>query len=168
MDELFDSYGRDHRFTADDIRKIHGTWLGHAVHPLLTDLPVGLWTSAVALDVVGGRQSRPAATRLVGLGIAAAVPTALTGLAEWGIASRRDQRTGLVHAAANSVALGLYAASYRARRAGRHAPGVLLGVAGGAAAGMGGYLGGHLASARKVSTRHPAFDEPATAAAPLT
>lgn len=28
MDELFDSYGRDHRFTADDIRTIHRVWLG--------------------------------------------------------------------------------------------------------------------------------------------
>jgi cell filamentation protein len=28
MDELFDSYGRDHRFTSDDIRTIHRVWLG--------------------------------------------------------------------------------------------------------------------------------------------
>jgi uncharacterized membrane protein len=155
---------------ADPARRdaLHGTWLGHAVHPIMTDLPIGFWTSAVTLDVLGGRQSRPAATRLVGLGLAAAVPTALTGLAEWGVAPRRDQRTGLVHAAANTVALGLYAASYRARRGGRHGRGVLLGVAGGAAAGVGGYLGGHLTSARKVSTRHPAFEDSASSSAPLT
>lgn len=157
------------RLLADPARRdaLHGTWLGHAVHPLMTDLPIGLWTSAVTLDVVGGRQSRPAATRLVGLGVAAAVPTALTGLAEWGVAPRRDQRTGLVHAAANTLALGLYSASYRARRRGRHARGVLLGVAGGTAASVGGYLGGHLTSARKVSTRHPAFED-AASSAPLT
>ena len=155
---------------ADPARRdaLHGTWLGHALHPLMTDLPVGLWTSAVMLDVLGGRQSRPAATRLVGLGLVAAAPTAVTGLAEWGVAPRRDQRTGVVHAAANTVALGLFTASYRARRDGRHLRGVVLGLAGGAATGVGGYLGGHMTSARKVSTRHPAFDDEDAGAAPLT
>lgn len=140
-------------------RLLHGTWLGHALHPPLTDLPVGLWTSVSVLDLVGGKASRPAATRLLGLGLMAAVPTAVTGLAEWGVAEQREQRVGLVHAAANAVALGLYAASFAARRRGSHGRGVLLGLAGSTASTAGGYLGGHLTSARKVSTRHPAFDD---------
>ena len=139
---------------------LHGTWLGHAVHPVLTDVPIGCWVSASLLDVLGGPQARPAATRLVGIGLAAAVPTAVTGLAEWGVAGQREQRVGLVHAASNTVALGLYAASYAARRNGRHGRGAVLALAGSAAAGAGGYLGGHLVSARKVSTRHPVFDGP--------
>jgi uncharacterized membrane protein len=137
---------------------LHGTWLGHAVHPVMTDLPLGCWVSASLLDLFGGTQSRPAATRLVGIGLAAAVPTAVTGLAEWGVAGQREQRVGLVHAASNTVALGLYAASYAARCNGRHRRGAVLALAGSAAAGAGGYLGGHLVSARKLSTRHPVFD----------
>lgn len=143
----------------DRRRLLHGTWLGHALHPPLTDLPVGLWTSVSLLDLVGGKASRPAATRLLGLGLMAAVPTAVTGLAEWGVADQREQRVGLVHAGANVIALGLYGASFAARRRGAHGRGVLLGLAGSTAATVGGYLGGHLTSARKVSTRHPAFDE---------
>lgn len=136
---------------------LHGRWLGHALHPLMTDAPIGFWVSANVLDLVGGKAARPAASRLVGLGVAAAVPTAVTGLAEWGATGPREQRVGVVHAAANTVALTCYTASLAARRRGRHGRGVLLGLAGAAATGLGGYLGGHLVSARKVSSRHPSF-----------
>ena len=40
---------------------LRGEWLGHAIHPLLTDLVLGSWTSATILDLVGGAQSAPAA-----------------------------------------------------------------------------------------------------------
>jgi uncharacterized membrane protein len=136
---------------------LHGRWQGHAAHPLLTDLPVGFWTSSFMLDLLGGRQGRDASRRLVGWGVLSAVPTALTGLAEWGATGERERRVGVVHALANSVALGLYTGSWLARRRDQHARGVALGLAGSAAATVGGYLGGHLAAARKVSTRHPAF-----------
>lgn len=138
-----------------------GQWLGHAVHPLLTDVPVGTWTSAMLLDLVGGAESRPAARRLIGIGLVSAVPTALTGWAEYGGLDRtREQRVGVVHAVSNAVAVGLYAASYRARRRSQHARGTALGLGGGLALSAGGYLGGHLVSARKVSSRHHAFGPP--------
>ncbi|MDX6324636.1 MAG: hypothetical protein QOK15_990 [Nocardioidaceae bacterium] len=139
---------------------LQGMWLGHAVHPLLTDVPIGTWTSATVLDLVGGRQAQPAAKRLIGVGILAAVPTALTGWAEWGPLEPRDKRTGVVHAATNVTALALYTASWRARGKGRHLRGVVLGLAASGALGLGGYLGGHLVEARKVSSRHPAFADP--------
>ncbi|HLM65116.1 MAG TPA: DUF2231 domain-containing protein [Acidimicrobiales bacterium] len=137
-----------------------GSWLGHALHPLMTDLPIGFWTSASVLDLVGGAAGRPAADRLLGVGIASALPTAATGLAEWLHADRRARRIGLVHANANSVGLALYTASWLARRRGRRAAGVALALAGATAATLGGYLGGHLATARKVGTRAPQFPEP--------
>ena len=139
---------------------LRGMWLGHAVHPLLTDVPIGAWTSAMLLDVVGGRASRPAAQRLVGLGLLAAAPTALTGWAEWGaIAGQREKRVGVVHAAANNAGVLLYFASWRARRRGRHATGMFLALVGSAGMGLGGYLGGHLTEARKVASRHPAYED---------
>jgi len=137
---------------------LHGTWMGHALHPLLTDLPIGFWTSANVLDVVGGRRSRDASTQLVGLGVLSAAPTALTGWAEWAVADRQVQRVGVVHALSNATAIGLYAASWRARRQARHGRGVMLGLAGATVATVGGYLGGHMTAVRKVSTRHPAFE----------
>ncbi|HEY5784166.1 MAG TPA: DUF2231 domain-containing protein [Microlunatus sp.] len=138
---------------------LRGDWLGHAIHPLLTDLVLGSWTSATVLDMFGGAQSSEAAQRLIGTGLLAVAPTAWTGWAEWTAASPRDKRVGLVHASANAVAIGLYAASWVNRRRGRHGTGVTLSMAGAVVAGVGGYLGSHLALARKLGSRHPAYAE---------
>lgn len=136
---------------------LRGTWFGHAIHPVLTDLPLGMWMSGTVLDLIGGPADRPAARRLIGLGILTALPTAATGVAEWdGIGVRRDRRTGVVHALLNSTALACYASSWVARRRGR--AGTAAAVAGGLAAILGGYLGGHLTEVRDVSSHHPAFD----------
>lgn len=137
-------------------RALHGRVLGHALHPLLTDLPIGAWTSAAILDLTGS--SREAARRLVGVGLLAAVPTAVTGWAEWATTQGGAKRVGVAHAAANSVALGLYTGSWLARRRGHHGLGVAIGLAAGVAVGAGGFLGSHLSLARKVSTHHAAFD----------
>lgn len=123
---------------------LSGTWLGHQAHPLLTDLPIGAWLSAGVLDLVGGPESRVAAQRLAGLGILAAVPTAATGASDWSESYGAEQRVGLVHAAANTVALACWTASWRARRRGDHGRGQLLGLLGLGAMSAGGYLGGHL------------------------
>ena len=139
---------------------LRGEWLGHAVHPLLTDVVLGTWTSASLLDLFGGSDSSTAARRLVATGLLAAGPTAWTGWAEWSEAGPRDKRVGLVHAVTNAVAIGVYAASWSARRRGRHGRGAVLALAGAAVSGVGGYLGGHLAAARKVASHHPAFNEP--------
>ena len=136
---------------------LRGEWLGHAVHPLLTDLVLGSWSSASVLDLVGGRGSAAAAQRLVGTGLLAVGPTAWTGWAEWSTAGTRDKRVGLVHAVANGVAISAYAASWVARRRGRHSTGRRLALAGATVSAAGAYLGGHLASARNVGSRHPAF-----------
>ena len=42
---------------------LSGTWLGHALHPMLTDIPIGSFTSGSLLDVFGGKRARPAAAR---------------------------------------------------------------------------------------------------------
>ena len=150
-------------------RLLRGDWLGHAVHPVLTDVVLGTWTSASVLDLVGGTDSSASAQRLVGTGLLAAGPTAWTGWAEWSAAPARDKRVGLVHAVTNAVAIGFYAASWSARRQGRHGSGSRLALAGMAISGVGGYLGGHLAAARNVGSHHPAYDDSAAeelAAAP--
>ena len=144
---------------------ISGTWLGHPLHPVLTDVPIGTWTSATLLDLLGGEAGRPAAQRLIGVGLVAAVPTALSGATDWADtepASDGIRRLGAVHAVANSAALLLYGSSLVARRRGAHATGVLLGVAGAGAVAAGGWLGGDLSFARGVGVNESLFcDEPA-------
>jgi nitrite reductase/ring-hydroxylating ferredoxin subunit len=138
-----------------------GTWLGHALHPFLTDLPIGSWTSATLLDLLGGRDSEAASERLVAFGLAAALPTAVTGLTDWADTTKSDsgvRRIGLVHAAANTAALGLFSASLAARRRGRHGRGKVLGLAGMGALTVGGHLGGHLSYSKGVGVDQTTFE----------
>jgi uncharacterized membrane protein len=123
---------------------LHRVSLGHPLHPALSDLPIGFWTSALVRDLVGGRRARPAADTLVGLGVAAALPTAVARAADWSELNHPEQRTGLVHAMANLTATRLFALSFLARRQGSRAGGVALGLAGATGASVGGFLGGHL------------------------
>ncbi len=136
---------------------LRGDWLGHALHPVLTDLVLGSWTSASVLDLTGGPEAAEPARRLIGSGLLVVGPTAWTGWAQWSDAPPREKRVGLVHAVTNGAAIGLYAASWVARTRGRQRPGVALALAGAAVAGVGGYLGSHLAAARDTTTRHPAY-----------
>lgn len=136
---------------------LRGSWLGHALHPLLTDFPLGAWQSASFLDLFGGRIAHRPAQRLVGYGVLAAVPTAASGLAEWRATSGGARRVGVVHAAVNTAAMVLYTSSWLARRRGRHGLGVGLGVGGGLLATAGGYFGGHLTLVSKVATADPGF-----------
>jgi nitrite reductase/ring-hydroxylating ferredoxin subunit/uncharacterized membrane protein len=131
---------------------LHGVWLGHPLHPALILLPLGSWMSASVLDLLPG--GRDAARTLVGVGLASAVPAAAAGLSDWSDLHPQQQRTGLVHAAANVVSVGLQFASWRARGRGRHARGVLLSLT---AVGLGSaaaYLGGHLAYRQGAMVNH--------------
>ena len=140
---------------------LSGTWLGHPVHPLLIVVPMGSWISAVLLDWLGGEDAETAAALLVGAGVAGAVPTVATGYADWAdteIASDTVRRIGIVHAACNATATGLFAASLAARAGGARGRGRLLALAGLGAVGAGGYLGGHLTYAEGVGVNMATFE----------
>jgi nitrite reductase/ring-hydroxylating ferredoxin subunit len=141
---------------------LSGTWLGHALHPLLTDLTIGSFLSATLLDVLGGDDDGGAAERLLAVGIASYGPTALTGFSDWAdteIADERVRRVGLAHAWTNLTALTLYSASLAARRSGSPGRGKALGLAGTAAMAGAGYLGAHMSFVRGVGPNQTAFDE---------
>jgi nitrite reductase/ring-hydroxylating ferredoxin subunit/uncharacterized membrane protein len=131
---------------------LHGVWLGHPLHPALILVPLGSWISASVLDFLPGR--RDASRTLVGLGLVATAPTALSGFADWSDLHPQQQRTGLVHAASNVVAAGLQFASWRARRQGRQARGVLLSLAALSLGSASAYLGGHLSYRQGAGMNH--------------
>lgn len=142
---------------------LSGTWLGHPLHPMLTDIPIGSFTSANVLDLIGGPAGESAADRLVDLGLLASVATAAAGAADWSDTYGEEQRIGVVHAASNVVGVALYAMSAVARRRGARGRATMLGLAGTTAMTIGGYLGGHLAWVRGVGvnnafTQHPPTD----------
>src|SRR5437773_6237232 len=80
---------------------LSGTWLGHPLHPALTDVVVGAWTSALLLDLFGGERGEEASEQLIAAGILAAVPTASAGLSDWAELRGGSRRVGVVHAAGN-------------------------------------------------------------------
>jgi len=140
---------------------LSGTWLGHAVHPMLTDIVIGSFTSATLLDVVGPRGDGRAARRLIALGLLAYGPTAASGVSDWADSEPADdgvRRAGLVHAACNGLGASMYADSLLARRRGKHARGALLGLAGFGVMGVGAYLGGHLSLSKGVGPDQTVFD----------
>ncbi|MFJ3582012.1 Rieske 2Fe-2S domain-containing protein [Streptomyces sp. NPDC090127] len=131
---------------------LHGRWLGHPLHPVLVQFPIGAWVSAAVLDVLPGH--RRAARVLVGAGLAGAAPGALAGWTDWAELRRPQQRVGLVHAAANVVGVACYAASFAARCRGRHGRGKIWGIVGLTAIGAGGAIGGHLAYRQAAGANH--------------
>jgi nitrite reductase/ring-hydroxylating ferredoxin subunit len=140
---------------------LSGTWLGHAAHPALTDVPIGTFTSALLLDWLGGRRSQPAADRLIGIGLASTLPVVASGYSDWAdseVGNDAVRRIGVVHASANFTAASLFAASWLARRRGARGRGRLLALAGGAALVTGGNLGGHLSLAEGMGVDQSTFE----------
>ncbi|MFC9352501.1 Rieske 2Fe-2S domain-containing protein [Arthrobacter sp. NPDC057013] len=135
---------------------LSGTSLGHPLHPVLTDFPIGAWTMATVLDAVGGPASEPAADILVAVGIATAVPTAAAGLNDWSDTQGKSRRVGLVHAVANGTALCLFSSSAVARASGSRTIGKTLGLAGFGVLMFGGFLGGHLTFSNAVNVNRTA------------
>lgn len=138
---------------------LSGTWLGHPIHPALTDLVVGAWTSAAILDVFGGKRTRKASDRLIGVGVLSAVPTAAAGLSDWADVSGAQRRIGIIHATGNSTALALYSLSWLARKRKKRGLGVALSTLGYGTAMLSAYLGGSLTYSKGVGVNQTAFEE---------
>jgi nitrite reductase/ring-hydroxylating ferredoxin subunit/uncharacterized membrane protein len=140
---------------------LSGTWLGHPAHPMLTDIPIGAWTSAFVLDVLGGEERRRAADTLIGVGVLAALPTALTGLSDLADVTTQDQRVvGTAHAIGNVTAVTAYSVAYVLRRRGHRGLGTALSTVGAAVASGAGFLGGHLSYRKGLGVDQTAFDRP--------
>ncbi|MEV6765975.1 Rieske (2Fe-2S) protein [Streptomyces sp. NPDC051105] len=131
---------------------LHGRWLGHPVHPLLVQIPLGSWLSAAVLDSVPGH--RRAARILIATGLLAAAPAAASGWVDWAELNRRQMRVGIVHATANVTGVALYVTSLTARLRGHEIAGRLYGWAGLGVVGIGGALGGHLAYRLAAGANH--------------
>ena len=136
---------------------LSGSWLGHQLHPVLTDLPIGAWGAAVALDFTGGEKSADAARRLVGLGLIASAPAAFSGASDWSSTRGADKRVGFAHALMNAAASTLQAGSWLARRGGHRRTGVALSALGLGLTLSSAYLGGHLSFVRGIGVNHTAF-----------
>ena len=139
---------------------LSGAALGHALHPMMTDLPIGFWNSALLLDLVGGHDSGEDLMLLAG-GVSA-LGAAATGLSDWSDSVGGARRTGMAHALLNVTALTLCTGALVARRAGARGTGRFLLLSGSAVATVSAYLGGHLVYKRGLGVTHAGFENDET------
>ena len=150
----------------------HGVWLRHPLHPALTSIPLGAWTTAVALDAKaassGDESYARAADFALAFGVAGAVGSAVTGLTDWSEIDGRAKRIGLVHGLLNVAATALMATAYLLRRRNERRAGEVCAVAGLGVASVSGYLGGDLVFRERIGVTHAVVDAPEGSTAVLT
>lgn len=141
---------------------LDGTWLGVPLHPALTDVPVGAWTSAFALDLVAGvtgsDTAENGADAALAVGIAGALPAAATGTADWRDLIGEERRIATLHGLLNAAGLALNVASLAQRRRGNRGAGRALSAAGLALSGTAAHLGGELSFGLGVRVNHTFAD----------
>ena len=139
---------------------LHGGWLGHPLHPVLTDIPVGAWTTVAVLDATArpgdGDGYDRAAETAIAVGLAGAVGSAITGLTDWSDTDGGSRRLGLVHGVVNLTATGFYVASLLARRRGQQTTGRQYSAVGYALLMAGSYLGGSLVFKNQIGVNRAA------------
>jgi nitrite reductase/ring-hydroxylating ferredoxin subunit len=134
---------------------LNGTWLGHPLHPVLTDVPLGAWFGAAVLDLVGAEDAADAA---YSVGVLAVPPTVCSGVADWDNLSGEPRRTGLLHALLNASGTALIVSSLVARRTRRRGLGMALSMAGLACAAAAAWLGGRLVYSLGAGIARTAFE----------
>jgi uncharacterized membrane protein len=139
---------------------LHGTWLGHPLHPVITDVPIGAWTAAAVLDCLelsGQRKYAPGADAAIAIGLVGALGAAVTGFTDWTGTTKKKRKIGLLHAFLNIGATALYTTSYiLRRRQDSRRPAIGLALVGYGVVSASAYLGGHLVYAEGVGVDHRA------------
>ena len=139
---------------------LHGTWLGHPLHPALTDVPLGAWTAALALDAMesisGRRELGAGADAAIAIGLVGAAGAAVTGLTDWSETNGRARKVGLLHGLLNVGATVLYSTSLVLRRKQKRNAGMGFAMLGFAVSSASAYLGGHLVFGEQIGVNHAA------------
>ncbi len=144
---------------------LHGKWLGHPLHPVLTDIPIGAWTAALALDAMemttGRKELGAGADAAIAVGLVGAVGAAVTGLTDWSETSGRARKVGVTHGLLNLGAALLYGTSLAVRNRKSRNARIGLAMLGYAVSSASAYLGGHLVFGEQIGVDHTAqYDLP--------
>ena len=162
MDGLYRPLGSPGKLLQDFL---NGSWLGHTLHGVLTDVVVGGATAALLLDVLraffGVDGLETAATWVLGLASLSALGAILTGLTDYKDtapnSAARDV-TGL-HGLVNIVATVLFAVSLVLRLGGSHDAGFWWLLVGYQIVSIGAYIGGHVVFKYGYMVNHNAFSK---------
>ncbi len=141
---------------------LHGTWLGHPLHPVLTDVTIGAWTMGAVFDALAALADRrrdrlaaqQAADTLLTIGTTSALATALTGIADYSAIKRDAVAHATLHGSMNMVGFVLFVLSLLARRSGNRQLGVGLSGVSLGMLGISAWIGGELVYRHRVGVNH--------------
>lgn len=137
---------------------LHGVWLGHPLHPVLTDIPIGAWTIAMMCDLVAAQRGSEEAARMADtltvVGAVAAVPTALAGVADYSAIDESATAIATAHGLLNSAGLVLNLLSIRDRAAGKRGRGVMLSTVAFGILNASAWMGGEMVYRKRVGVDH--------------
>ena len=138
---------------------LYGTWLGHPLHPLVTDLPIGFWTSSLLLDLAGAEEGADITLKV---GTVSALAAAATGIAQWQDLQEMDEprRLGALHATLNIAATGLYGLSWCLRDRDARSAGMVCSTVAYGIAATSAWIGGDLSYRLGIGVSRIAFEEP--------
>jgi nitrite reductase/ring-hydroxylating ferredoxin subunit/uncharacterized membrane protein len=133
---------------------LNGTWLGEPLHVVLTDLPVGAWTVAMAFDlldlILDRREFASAADASIGIGLVGAAGAAVTGMTDWSDVDPPARRLGLIHGLLNLSGTALFATSLLLRRKKSRRNGRIVSALGYAVVAYAAHLGGKMVYEHRV------------------
>ncbi|HSO27894.1 MAG TPA: DUF2231 domain-containing protein [Anaerolineales bacterium] len=143
---------------------LHGTWLGHPLHPVLTDVTIGAWVLSFAMDLLSlgtkDKELEDSADRLLLIGNAAAIPTALAGMTDFATIPQNSAAVGGAHGLLNMVGFGLNVLNSLSRKSGNRGLGLFLSGMTSSLLMISAYLGGELSYKYKVGTNHIPHSSP--------
>lgn len=142
---------------------LNGTWLGSPLHAALTDLPIGVWTMALAFDVLDWVRDRHeyerAADTSVAVGLACALGAAVAGATDWSDVDPPARRIGFIHGLLNLGATGLFTTSLVLRKKGSRPAGRLCSALGYTVMSYAAHLGGKMVYEQRVGVDRTAGQE---------
>lgn len=139
---------------------LHGTWLGHPLHPIITDIPIGAYTVTAVMDTMelcGNKTLRSGADTSLAIGLAGAAGSAVTGITDWTGTSGQNRRVGMMHATLNIGATLLNTTSLILRKNTKNRKlAIGLSFAAYGITTIAAYLGGHLVYGEQMGVDHTA------------
>jgi nitrite reductase/ring-hydroxylating ferredoxin subunit/uncharacterized membrane protein len=158
VDGFYRVLGRPGKFLQDFL---NGSWLGHSLHPVLTDVVVGGSTVAVLLEVLGWfgvSGLRTAIAWTLALTWISALGTIVTGLTDYKDTATGDERnvTGL-HGLINIVATLAFIVAFLAYLGPGGSLGPVLLIGGYLVLSVGAFIGGHVVYKYGYMVNHNAF-----------
>jgi nitrite reductase/ring-hydroxylating ferredoxin subunit/uncharacterized membrane protein len=143
---------------------LDGVWLEAPLHPVMTDVPIGAWTTALVFDgldlATGKKPLQHAADASLLFGTLGAFGAAATGLSDWRYLSGGSRRMGVAHGLLNTIGLVLSIVSLVQRATGRRNAARLTFLTGYSISGMAAHLGGELSYHYGLRVNRNVFEEP--------